>query len=145
MLSMPKAIQLAATFPQGLFVPQSLVLALVHSPWSMLHKIWNGADHGLGSIWICDKRTAKTADWPGCSINCANKPVRYPRGVRPYWLHIAFHGLLDNTTWQDRVLGALRLVMETLLGGQDVLVHCAQGHQIGKECVRGFGCFVVWT
>ena len=111
----------------------------------MLHKIWNGADHGLGSIWFCNKGTAKTADWAGCIINCANYPVQYPRGPRPYWLHITFHGKLDTTQWRDRVFGALQLVMETLLGGEDVLVHCAQGHQIGKECVRGFGCFVVWT
>ena len=98
----------------------------------MLQKIWEDGGHGLGSIWFCDEHAAKTVDWPGCVINCTHYTVKYRKGPRPYWLHISFHGQLDKTRWIDRVLGALRLVMETLLRGEDSLVHCRQGHQIGK-------------
>ena len=104
----------------------------------MLQKIWEDGGHGLGSIWFCDEHAAKTVDWPGCVINCAHYTMKYRKGPRPYWLHISFHGQLDKTKWIDRVLGALRLVMETLLRGEDSLVHCRQGHQIGKGVYSWF-------
>ena len=86
---------------------------------------------GLGSVWVCSKEGAATAD-VGCAINCADFTMKYQEGVQPYWLHIAYHGKLGKVTWQDRVLGAMRLVLRTLLRGADVVVHCAHGPQIEK-------------
>ena len=90
---------------------------------------------GLGSIWVCSKGAAETAN-VGCAINCADFITTYQQGVRPFWLHIAFHGKLGEqghkVTWQDRVLGAMRLVLRTLLRGEDVVVHCAAGPQMEK-------------
>ena len=86
---------------------------------------------GVGSIWVCSWEAAETAN-VGCAINCADFTMTYQRGVQPFWLHIAYHGMLDNVTWQDRVLGAMRLVLRTLLRGEDVVVHCAHGPQIER-------------
>ena len=86
---------------------------------------------GLGSIWVCSWEAAETAN-VGCAINCADFTMTYQRGVQPFWLHIAYHGMLDRVTWQDRVLGAMRLVLRTLLCGEDVVVHCAAGPQMEK-------------
>ena len=84
---------------------------------------------GLGDVFICDRNRAAEAD-VGCAINCADFQMDYRPGVKPYWLHIAYHGWLDSTSWQDRILGAMRTVLQTLLRGQDVVVHCAHGPQI---------------
>ena len=89
---------------------------------------------GLGSVWLCCKSQAEQAD-VGCAINCADFVTQYRRGVQPYWLHIAYHGPLDFTSWQDRLMGAMRILLETLLRGEDVAVHCKHGSQIGKECL----------
>ena len=66
--------------------------------------------------------------------DCADWTVNYHRGVELFWLHIAYHGTLDcgrgKITWQDRVLGAMRLVVRTLLRGQDVVVHSNAGPQM---------------
>ena len=87
---------------------------------------------GLGSVWVCSKAGMATADM-GCAINCADFTMRYQPGVKPYWLHIAYHGRLDHTTWQDRVLGAMRLVLKTILGGEDAGVHCMHGPRRKKD------------
>ena len=94
---------------------------------------------GLGGIWVCSKDGAATAE-VGCAINCADFAMQYQRGVKPYWLHIAYHGRLDHTTWQDRVMGAMRMVLRTLLAGEDAAVHCTHGHHKEKICLR-CGCF----
>ena len=100
---------------------------------------------GLGSIWVCSWQAAKTAN-AGCAINCADWTMTYQQGVQPFWLHIAYHGMLGEqghrsqghlvtgheVTWQRRVLGAMRLVLRTLLRGEDVVVHCAHGPQMEK-------------
>ena len=100
---------------------------------TMLRLLALGA--GLGSIYVCSKEAAATAD-VGCAINCADFTMRYPRGVKPFWLHIAYHGRLDGTHWQDRVMGAMRMVLGTLLEGKDVVVHCAHGPHGKKVCSR---------
>ena len=69
----------------------------------------------------------------GCAVNCADFTMEYRRGVKPYWLHIAYHGRLDHTTWQDRVMGAMRMVLRTLLAGEDAAVHCKHGHHKEKN------------
>ena len=84
---------------------------------------------GLGNVLLCSRDRAAQAD-VGCAINCADFVMTYRPGVKPYWLHIAYHGPLNGTNWQDRVLGAIRMVLETLLRGEDVVVHCAHGSQI---------------
>ena len=81
---------------------------------------------GLGSIWVHSQQVVATAD-VGCAINCADFTMRYQSGVKPYWLHIAYHGRLDRTSWLDRVMGAMRLVLQTLLEEKDVAVHCKHG------------------
>ena len=86
---------------------------------------------GLGDIWLCSRHRAEQAD-VGCAINCADFVTTYRPGVKPYWLHIAYHKPLNGTSWQDRVLGAMRMVLETLLRGEDVVVHCAHGSHIKK-------------
>ena len=62
--------------------------------------------------------------------------MKYQRGVEPFWLHIAYHGKVDcgrgEISWQDRVLGAMRVVLRTLLRGEDVVVHCRAGPQMAK-------------
>ena len=98
---------------------------------------------GLGSIWVCSWEAAQAATNVGCAINCADFTMKYQEGVQPYWLHIAYHGKLGKVTWQDRVLGAMRLVLRTLLRGADVVVHCAQGPQMEKvvcesKCLNQF-------
>ena len=93
---------------------------------------------GLGDVWICSKEGAATAD-VGCAINCADFTMEYLIGVKPYWLHVSFHGYLDRTSWQDRVMGAMRLVLQTLLRGEDVAVHCIHGPH-WKTYVCGLGC-----
>ena len=90
---------------------------------------------GLGDVWICSKKAAATAD-VGCAINCADFTMEYQIGVKPYWLHISFHGSLDRTSWQDRVMGAMRLVLQTLLRGEDVAVHCRHGPHWKNICLR---------
>ena len=90
---------------------------------------------GLGSVWVCSNEYVKMVDI-GCAINCADFIMQYQPGVKPYWLHIAYHGRLASTwqtsTWQSRVMGAMRLVLKTILGGEDAAVHCAHGHQRKK-------------
>ena len=81
---------------------------------------------GLGDVWICSKEGAATAD-VGCAVNCADFAMQYRYGVKVFWLHIAYHGRLDGSSWQDRVLGALCMVLNTLLQGEDVAVHCVHG------------------
>ena len=95
---------------------------------------------GLTAIWICSKQGAASAD-VGCAINCADFTMKYQPGVKSYWLHIAYHGRLDGTTWQDRVMGAMRMVLQTLLRGEDVAVHCKHGPQMEKMCASHCGCF----
>ena len=90
---------------------------------------------GLGSVWVYSKQEVATAD-VGCAINCADFTMGYEIGVKPYWLHISYHGRLDSTSWQDRVMGAMRLVLQTLLRGQDVAVHCKQGPHWKNICLR---------
>ena len=90
---------------------------------------------GLGCIWVCSKDGAATAN-VGCAINCADFTMHYQHGVKPYWLHIAYHGRLGGTTWQDRVMGAMRLVLRTLLRGEDVAVHCKHGPHWKNICLR---------
>ena len=84
---------------------------------------------GLGNVLLCSKERAAQAH-AGCAINCADFVMTYQPGVKRYWLHIAYHGPLSGTSWQDRVLGAIHMVLETLLRGEDVVVHCAHGSQI---------------
>ena len=91
---------------------------------------------GLGSVWVYSKEEVATAD-VGCAVNCADFTMRYLRGVRPYWLHISYHGRLGGTCWQDRVMGAMRLVLQTLLRGEDVAVHCKHGRH------RSGFCFII--
>ena len=97
---------------------------------------------GLGSIWVCSWEAARTAN-VGCAINCADFTMTYQPGVVPFWLHIAYHGTLGRVTWQDRVLSAIRLVLRTLLRGEDAVVHCAHGPHMEKvvcesKCLRQF-------
>ena len=87
---------------------------------------------GLGSVWVCSSGSAVTAR-VGCAINCADFTMRYQKKVRPFWLHIAYHGRLSDSTWQDRVLGAIRVVLQTLLRGEDVAVHSNRGTQREKS------------
>ena len=84
---------------------------------------------GLGNVLLCSKQRAAEAH-AGCAINCADFVMTYRPGVKPYWLHISFHGPLNGTNWLDRVLGAIRMVLGALLRGEDVVVHCAHGSQI---------------
>ena len=90
---------------------------------------------GVGSVWVCSWQAAQEAN-VGCAINFADFTVKYQRGVEAFWLHITYHGTLDcgrgKITWQDRVLGAMRLVVRTLLHGEDVVVHCHAGPQMAK-------------
>ena len=58
--------------------------------------------------------------------------MQYRDGVRPFWLHIAYHGLLGRTNWHGRVMGTMRVVLQTLLDGKDVAVHCMQGSLMEK-------------
>ena len=71
---------------------------------------------GVGSIWVCGWEGAQTVS-AGCAINCADWIMDYHGRMEPFWLHIAYHGTLDcgrgKITWQDRVLGAMRLVVRT--------------------------------
>ena len=83
----------------------------------------------LGDVWLCSRDRAEQA-YAGCAINCAGFVTTYRDGVKPYWLHIAYHGELNFISWQDRVLGAMRMVLETLLRGEDVVVHCEHGSQM---------------
>ena len=83
----------------------------------------------LGDVLLCSRDRAEQA-YAGCAINCADFVTTYRDGVKPYWLHIAYHRQLSGTSWQDRVLGAMRMVLETLLRGEDVVVHCEHGSQM---------------
>lgn len=87
---------------------------------------------GLGCIWVCSQEGAAMAE-VGCAINCADFTMRYQPWVRPYWLHIAYHGRLEHSSWQDRVMGAMRRVLQTLLDGDDAAVHCKHGHHKEKS------------
>ena len=90
---------------------------------------------GVGSIWVCSWQAAQTLN-VGCAINCADFPVKYQRGVVPFWLNIAYHGKVDcglgEFSWTDRVLGAMRVVLRTILRGEDVVIHCTCGPQMAK-------------
>ena len=101
-------------------------------PMAMLRLLALGA--GLGSVWLCNKQGAATAQ-VGCAVNCADFTMRYQDGVQPFWLHIAYHGRLDRTSWHDRMVGSLRMVLRTLLDGKDVAVHCLHGAH-GKMACR---------
>ena len=100
---------------------------------------------GVGSVWVCSWQTAQEAN-VGCAINCANFTMKYQPGVKAFWLHIAYHGKMDTgegckISWQDRVQGAMRLVLCTLHSGKDVVIHCAHGPQMAKvvcesKCLR---------
>ena len=88
---------------------------------------------GKASVWVCDWEAAQTVN-AGCAINCTE--WEYQGVMKSFWLHIAYHALLDcgrgEITWQDRVLGAIRLVLRTLLRGEDVVVHGTHGPQMAK-------------
>ena len=114
--------------------PRSLVLG-PGSAMTMLKLLALSAS--LGCVWVCSEGGAATAD-VGCAINCADFTMQYRLGVKSYWLHIAYHGGLSHTSWQDRVMGAMRMVLRTLLSKADAAVHCRQGHH-GKICLRS-GC-----
>ena len=97
---------------------------------------------GLGSIWVCSWQAAQEAS-VGCAINCADFSVKYQTGVRPFWLNIAYHQTLGKVAWQDRVLGAMRLVLRNVLDGEDVVIHCDHGPQMEKvvcesKCLNQF-------
>ena len=81
---------------------------------------------GLGSVWVSSWWEAETAD-VGCMINAADWTMTYRYAEKNFWLHVAYHGVCSDKTWQDRVLCAMRLALQTLLEGKDVAVHCAQG------------------
>ena len=93
---------------------------------------------GLGSVWVCSRQGAATAE-AGCAINCADFVMECTPGVAPYWLNINYRGRLDGARWQGRVIGAMRMVLQTLLRGEDVAVHCAHGPH-WKQYVCGVGC-----
>ena len=137
--------------PRSKFLdPRSEIHRLLRSARSqVLHLGWPGRllmtmlkllplGAGLGSIWICSRQGAATAH-VGCAINCANFCMQYMRGVKPFWLHIAYHGCLDGYTWHTRVMAAMRMALATLLRGEDVAVHCVHGTLIGN-IVCGVGC-----
>ena len=90
---------------------------------------------GLGSVWVYSAEEVATAD-VGCAVNCADFTMKYQIGVKPYWLHIAYLGRLDGMSWQDRVMGAMRLVFRTLLEGQDVAVHCRHSPHWKHICLQ---------
>ena len=106
--------------------PRSSVAMVVH-----IHKLLT-LGVGLGSIWVCDEYGAANTAEVGCAINCMEEPIAYQTGVKPFWLHISYHGELGHTTWQRRVLGAMRLVLKTLVEGENVAVHCRHGTQMEK-------------
>ena len=107
--------------------PVSIAGSLAHM--TMLKLLALGA--GLGSVWLCSRDGAATAE-VRCAVNCADFPIQYKARVRSFWLHIAYRGRLDGTNWQDRVMGAMRIVLRTLLEGEDVAVHCKHGkHRSG--------------
>ena len=87
---------------------------------------------GLGTVLVCSETGAAGAD-VGCAINCAYHPITYKKGVRVFWLNIPYHGEIDGLTWADRVMGAMRVAMETLLKGQDVALHCIHGPRWKKN------------
>ena len=86
---------------------------------------------GLGHIWVCSYEGAANTSF-GCAINCADYVMEYPRGLQSYWLHVAYHGCCRGFTWRDRVMGAMRMALKTLLEGKDVAVHCVHG-PLGKK------------
>ena len=90
---------------------------------------------GVGSVWVCNWQAAETVN-VGCAINCADFAMKYQQGVEPFWLHIAYHGKVccgqGEISWQDRVLGAMRVVLRTLLRREDVVIHGSDGPQMAK-------------
>ena len=100
---------------------------------TMLKILTLGAD--LGSVWLCCEDSAPTFD-VGCMINCGNIAMQFAPAVSHYWLHIAYPGELDHISWEDRVVGAMRKAILTLLHGEDVAVYSRHGPQIGeRECM----------
>ena len=83
---------------------------------------------GLGSIWVTGKDDAAAAQ-VGCAVNCADFTMSYQHGVKPFGLHIAYHGKLGSSRWHTRVMVAMRRVLQTLLDGHTVVVHCMRGPQ----------------
>ena len=81
---------------------------------------------GFGSIWVTDMDGVAAAQ-VGCAVNCADFTMEYQDGVKVFWLHIAYHGQLGRTNWHGRIMAAMSMVLQTLLEGRDVVVHCVQG------------------
>ena len=84
-------------------------------------------------IFVTYRVTAELLGSPGAGrqvrliINCAEKATKYQRGVESYHLHSSYHGSLIGRKWLDRVKHAIGLVLDALVAGNDVAIHCEHG------------------
>ena len=97
--------------------------------------LWDGSVHGMGKVWVASKDEARAAN-VGLAVNCADFQTTYQPGVSPYWLHISYHGKIDRVTWYERVVRAIQHVLEALLAGKDVVIHCLHGQSGNQICLR---------
>ena len=101
----------------------------------MYEVLWDGASLGLGKVWLSDKASAATAI-VGLAVQCADFDMAYQTGVQRFWLHISYHGKIEHMTWGDRVFAAICHVLQYLLDGQDVVIHCVHGILRKCRCKR---------
>ena len=101
----------------------------------MYEVLWDGASLGLGKVWLSDRASAATAI-VGLAVQCADFDMAYQTGVQRFWLHISYHGKIEHMTWGDRVFAAICHVLQYLLDGQDVVIHCVHGILRKCRCKR---------
>ncbi len=118
----------------------------MHGPWSAMAPtlMWTPTDGGayadedvarhFGQLFAGPAEAA--LDWAGdrCAIvvNVADIDYPYDERCRRSWVCINYRCIKNNTTWEQRVLAVLVLIMHGLAMGWDVLVHCRVGkHRTG--------------
>ena len=76
-------------------------------------------------------------------VSCADELTNYKSGVESYHLHSSYHGSKFGLTWLERVKHAIGLVLDALVAGNDVAIHCERGPAhilLNTSCV----CFYEW-
>ena len=65
-------------------------------------------------------------------VNAADQDFPWDESIRRFWMNLNYKGEMDGVTWERRMQSAVRLIIEALAAGGDVLVHCRQGkHRSG--------------
>ena len=113
---------------------------VVRQHWPSL--MWTSTDGGgdenlekkIGKLYAGPAESA--LDWAGerkaIVVNVADMAYPYDERCRRAWVCINYKGNMNNTSWEQRILAVLVLVVHGLATGWDVLVHCRVGkHRTG--------------